>query len=75
MTSGKQCRVKDNLVNQLTDLNNKLNTLSPALVRGGQERDEIQQRREALYMEIKLHRKKGHQGKPCPAVQRFGNKF
>ena len=75
MTSGKQCPIKDDLVNQLTDLNNKLNTLSPALVRSEQARDEIQQRREVLYVEIKLHRKKGHQGKPCPAAQRFGNRF
>jgi hypothetical protein len=29
MTSGNQCQVKDDLVNQLIALNNKLNTLSP----------------------------------------------
>jgi hypothetical protein len=71
MTSGKQCPVKDDLVNQLISLNNKLNTL-PNSLRSEQARAEVQERREALYVEIKLHRKKGHQGKPCPAVERFG---
>jgi hypothetical protein len=71
MTTENTCKVKDGLVNQLIALNNKLNTLSPSLVRSEQARDEIQQRRDALNVEIKLHRKKGHQGKPCPAVERF----
>jgi hypothetical protein len=71
MTSGKKCRVKDDLVNQLIALNNKLNTLSPALLRSEQEREEVQQQRENLYIEIKHHRAKGHEGKPCPAAQRF----
>jgi hypothetical protein len=71
MTSGNQCRVKDDLVNQLIALNNKLNTLSPALLHSEQEREEVQQQRENLYLAIKRHRAKGHEGKPCPAVQRF----
>jgi hypothetical protein len=71
MTSGKNCKVKDDLVNQLIALNGKLNTLSPGLLRGEQARAEVQEKRESLYVEIKLHRKKGHEGKPCPAVQRF----
>jgi hypothetical protein len=71
MTSGYQCRVKDDLVNQLIALNNKLNTLSPALVHTEHAREEVQRQRENLYVEIKHHRAKGHQGKPCPAVQRF----
>ena len=71
MTSGTQCQVKDDLVNQLIALNNKLNTLSPALLHSEQAREEVQQQRENLYVEIKRHRAKGHQGKPCPAVQRF----
>ena len=71
MTSENQCPVKDNLVNQLIALNNKLNTLSPALLHSEQAREEVQQQRENLYVEIKHHRAKGHQGKPCPAVQRF----
>jgi hypothetical protein len=71
MPSGKKCKVKDNLVNQLIALNNKLNTLSPTLLHGEKARAEVQERRENLYIEIKHHRAKGHQGKPCPAAQRF----
>jgi hypothetical protein len=69
MTSGNKCKVKDDLVNQLIALNNKLNTLSPALLHSEQARAEVQERRESLYVEIKRHRAKGHEGKPCPAVQ------
>ena len=71
MTSGNQCKVKDDLVNQLIALSNKLNTLSPTLVRSEQAQEEVQLQRENLYVEIKRHRAKGHQGKPCPAVQRL----
>jgi hypothetical protein len=71
MTSGNICNVKDHLVNQLIALNNKLNTLSPALLRSEQARAEVQERRESLYAEIKRHRAKGHEGKPCPAAQRI----
>jgi hypothetical protein len=63
------CRVKDELVSQLVALNNKLNLLSPDLVHGDEERAEVQQQRENLYSEIKHHRAKGHQGKPCPAAK------
>jgi hypothetical protein len=70
MTSGNKCKVKDHLVNQLIALNDKLNTLSPALLRSEQARAEVQERRENLYDEIKRHRAKGHEGKPCPAAQR-----
>ena len=63
------CQVKDELVNQLIALNNKLNTLSPDLVHGDEERAEVQERRESLYAEIKHHRAKGHEGKPCPAAR------
>jgi hypothetical protein len=71
MASGKKCKVKDNLVNQLIALNDKLNTLSPDLLHTEQARAEVQERRESLYVEIKQHRAKGHEGKPCPAAQRF----
>jgi hypothetical protein len=70
MTSGNNCKVKDSLVNQLIALNNKLNTLSPALLHSEQARAEVQERREILYVEIKRHRAKGHEGNPCPAAQR-----
>jgi hypothetical protein len=70
MTSENKCNVKDDLVNQLIALNNKLNTLSPGLLHSEQARAEVQERRESLYVEIKRHRAKGHEGKPCPAVQR-----
>ncbi len=55
MTSENKCNVKDDLVNQLIALNNKLNTLSPALVHSEQARAEVQERRESLYVEIKRH--------------------
>jgi hypothetical protein len=70
MTSENQCKIKNDLVNQLIALNAKLNTLSPSLVRSEQARGEVQQLREELYVEIKRHRAKGHRGKPCPSVQR-----
>ena len=69
MPSENKCKVKDDLVNQLIALNNKLNTLSPALLHSEQARAEVQERRESLYVEIKRHRAKGHYGKPCPAAQ------
>jgi hypothetical protein len=70
MTSGNNCKVKDDLVNQLIALNDKVNTLSPARLHSQQARAEVQERRESLYAEIKRHRAKGHEGKPCPAAQR-----
>ncbi len=63
------CQVKDELVGQLIVLNNKLNLLSPDLVHGDEERAEVQKQRENLYAEIKHHRTKGHEGKPCPAAK------
>jgi hypothetical protein len=69
MILGNKCTVKDDLVNQLIALNDKLNTLSPALLHSQQARAEVQERRESLQVEIKRHRAKGHEGKPCPAVQ------
>lgn len=69
MTSGNKCKVKDDLVNQLIALNNKLNTLSAAFLHNPQARAEVQERRETLYLDIKRHRAKGHEGKPCPAAQ------
>ncbi len=63
----KTCRVDDNLVRELSALSNKLNTLSPAWVRSEEEREEIQHQRETLQAEIKHHRSKGHEGKPCPS--------
>jgi hypothetical protein len=71
MTSVNNCKVKDDLVNQLIALNDKLNNLSPALLHSQQARAEVQERRESLYAEIKRHRAKGHEGKPCPAAQRL----
>ena len=71
MATGNQCDVKDDLVNLLIALNNKLNTLSRAWLHSEQARAEVQERRESLYVEIKQHRAKGHEGKPCPAAQRL----
>ena len=69
MTSRNKCNVKDDLVNQLIALNNKLNTLSPALLHSEQARAQVHERRASLYVEIKRHRVKGHEGKPCPAAE------
>ena len=70
MTVGNKCKVKDAVVNQLLALNNKLNTLSSALLRSEQERATVQERRESLYLELTQHIKRGHEGKPCPAARR-----
>lgn len=70
MTSENNCDVKDGLVNRLIALNNKLNTLSPALLHSERGRAEVQEQRQVLYAEIKVHRQKGHDGKPCPAARR-----
>jgi hypothetical protein len=75
MTAEITCKVKDALVNELLRLNNKLDTLSPDLLRSEDARTQVQERREVLQIEIKQHRKKGHEGKPCPAVQRFGSRY
>jgi hypothetical protein len=58
MTSGNKCKVKDDLVNQLVALNNKVNALSPDLLHSEQARAEVQERQESLYVEIKRHRRK-----------------
>jgi hypothetical protein len=55
MRSEKNCEVKDNLVNQLIALNNKVNTLSPGLLHSEQARAEVEEKREGLYL--------GNQGK------------
>ena len=69
--TGKTCKVKDELVAQLIVLNGKLTALGPGSFRDDRARVEIQQERESLYDQIKLHRKKGHKGKSCPAIQRY----
>ena len=69
MTAEITCRVKDALVNELLLLNNKLNTLSPTLLHSKEARAQVQERREILQIEIKQHRKNGHDGRPCPAVE------
>lgn len=63
----KKCRVQDNLVREITALNNSLNTLSPTWIHDEQAREEIEERRQTLRVEIKQHRTKGHEGKKCPA--------
>ena len=63
--------MKDELVNHLIALNNKLNLLSPDLVQSEEERTAVQEQRGSLYADIKRHRAKGHEGKPCPAAQRL----
>lgn len=65
----KTCRVENDLVRELAALSDKLNMLSPTWVRSEEEREEIQQRRDALHIEIKQHRKKGHDGKSCPSFE------
>lgn len=75
MTSRKKCKVKDDLVNQLIALNKKVDLLSPDLLHSEQARAEVQDRRKSLYVEIKRHRAKGHEGKPCPAVQHLKGRY
>jgi hypothetical protein len=70
MASTNKCKVKDGLVNRLIALNNKVNTLSPALLSSEQARAAVQERRQELYVELKRHRAKGHSGKSCPAIER-----
>jgi hypothetical protein len=65
----KACKVKNDLVKQLIVLNDMLNTLSPSLLHSPEARAKVQERRVILYMEIKRHRAKGHEGKPCPAAR------
>lgn len=66
MTPSNRCSIQDDLVSELAALSTKLNTLSPNWVRSEQAREEIQQRREALQIELKRHRAKGHDGQRCP---------
>src|SRR5438876_6211738 len=66
------CQVKDELVSRLIALNNKLNLLSPDLVHGDEERAEVQQQRENLYIEIKHHRAKDTKANRVQRQNRFG---
>ena len=68
MPSETKCNVREDLVNQLIALNNKLNTLSPTFVHSSEERAEVQERREILHIDLKRHKMKGHEGKACPAA-------
>ena len=61
------CKVKDELMNRLIALNDKLNRLSPAFLHSEVDRAEVQLQRESLHVEIKRHKAKGHDGKRCPA--------
>jgi hypothetical protein len=45
------------------------------LLHSEQGRAEVQEKREVLYVEIKRHRKTGHEGKPCPAVQYLKGRY
>jgi len=56
-------------VKQLIALNSKLNLLSPDLVQSAEEREEVEQQRGTLCADLKRHRSKGHDGKPCPAAR------
>lgn len=64
-----RCSVKEDLVNQLIHLNCKVNRLSPNWLQSAEARVEVQQQRESVSAEIRLHRTKGHEGKPCPAAE------
>jgi hypothetical protein len=57
------CKVKDDLVNQLIALNNKLNTLSTAFLHSQQARAEVQERQDCLYLNIKMNKTKGQKEK------------
>src|SRR5215471_13141527 len=62
-----KCHIHDGLVQELSILNSKLNSLSPHWVRSEQAREEVQEQRETLQAELKEHRRKGHDGKRCPS--------
>jgi len=68
MASRNECKLRDELVNRLIALNNKVNMLSAAWLHSEQARAQVQEQRQELVAEIKLHKTKGHDGKPCPAV-------
>jgi hypothetical protein len=71
----KICSIERDLVGKLTLLSDRLNTLNPAWEHDPNQRDEIQQRRQELQIEIKQHRAKGHEGKPCPSFAFRRNTF
>jgi hypothetical protein len=62
------CKTYSDLVDAIVVLNNKLNRLSPSYVSGDRPLAEISALRDALLIEMRHHRKKGHDGKPCPAA-------
>jgi hypothetical protein len=72
MASGNDCKVKDDLENQISTLNNNLNTLSPAWLYT--QRAAVQERHESPYVEIKRNRGDATQRqtlscRPAPALQ------
>jgi hypothetical protein len=62
------CKIQRDLVAAIVLLNNKLNLLSPDRVSEYTQVVEIEERRQALLVEMRKHRRKGHKGKPCPAT-------
>jgi hypothetical protein len=65
------CQTNNDLVDAIISLNNKLNRLSPSSVSDEGQLAEISEKREALLIEMRQHRKKGHDGRPCPANVRL----
>jgi hypothetical protein len=61
------CQTNNDLVEAIVSLNNKLNRLSPDRVSEEGQLAEIAEQREVLLIEMRNHRKRGHDGKPCPA--------
>jgi prefoldin subunit 5 len=66
----RNCKTHTELVDAIQSLNNKLNFLSPERVTGEAQLTKVTEQREALLIEIRQHRKKGHDGRPCPAAPR-----
>ena len=64
------CKAHAEMMDALVALNNKLNLLSPNRVSGREQVERVSERREELLVEIKHHRKKGHDGRPCPSAPR-----
>ena len=58
------------MVDAINVLNGKLNTLSPNHVSDFGQQLQISEERQTLLNEIQHHRRKGHDGKPCPDAPR-----
>jgi hypothetical protein len=64
------CKKHSHLVDTIQILNSKLNTLSLHRVSDSGQQLQISEQRDSLLNEMRHHRRKGHDGKPCPDAPR-----